>query len=53
MFSVMQQLLYGRSIPPDKHVSDAMMFHKLAGKGEEGKVPVYGKNKYDHFNGHC
>ena len=39
----MQSLLYGRLIPADTHISDAMMYRKLAGKTEQGKVPVYGK----------
>jgi hypothetical protein len=48
MFSVNQSLIYGRTIPADKHVSDAMMAHKLAGKTEDGKVPVYGEHFFNN-----
>jgi hypothetical protein len=43
MFSINQNLLYGRLLTADKHVSDSMMYQKLAGKTDKGKIPVYGK----------
>ena len=43
MFAANQNLLYGREITADKHVSDSMMYQKLAGKTGKGRIPVYGK----------
>ena len=43
MFSVNQCLLYGRTLSADKYITDAMLYHKLAGKTDEGNVPVYGE----------
>lgn len=43
MFSVNQSLLYGKEISSDRHISAGVMFKKLAGKGDDGKVPVYSK----------
>ena len=42
MFSINQNLLYGRPITSDRHISDLMMYKKLSGQGKEGKIPVYG-----------
>ena len=42
MFSVNQSLLYGHEISSDRHISAGSLFRKLAGKGDDGKVPVYG-----------
>ena len=42
MFTILQVLLYGRTLTADKHVSDSKMFIKLAGKTDKGKIPVYG-----------
>ena len=43
MFAILQNLLYGKPITADKHVSDSKMYQKLAGKTDNGKIPVYGK----------
>ena len=43
MFTVNQNLFYGKSIQADKHLSESMLYHKLAGKTDLGKVPVYGE----------
>ena len=43
MFSVNQCLLYGKEIPPDKHISESMMYQKLSGRSAQGRVPVYGE----------
>ena len=44
LFTVNQNLLYGKAIAAEKHISDSQMFKKLACVGEMKKVPVYGKN---------
>jgi hypothetical protein len=46
MFAIMQNLLYGCQITAEKHISDSMMYQKLAGKTGRGRVPVYGKYFY-------
>ena len=46
LFSINQNLLYGRQLLADKHISDAMMYKKLNGLTEEGRVPVYGISLY-------
>ena len=49
MFAIMQNLLYGCQITAEKHISDSMMYQKLAGKTGRGRVPVYGKYLYLYF----
>ena len=46
MFTINQNLLYGKQIPAEKHISDSQMFKKLSCAGDARKVPVYGKFLY-------
>merc|ERR1719186_1311182 len=46
LFAINQSLLYGTLLTADKHISEAMLYKKLAGMTEEGKVPVY-VNEWD------
>ena len=46
LFTIYQNLIYGNRIDPDKYVSDAMMYQKLAGRTKSGRIPVYGKVSY-------